>query len=184
MGIIAACVMAIIAAERITVVDVPAPQHIAHAVHDDFAAVLDSASHTGENLSTAGYFAHRQYQQALLYGRAYQMPVLNEKVFITRFRRNNGVIESYQEVVLRFDEEWFQKQISEYKGTAYQIFIQEAGVFFVAQNRYFGDWQQRTALLFLLVIAPVLFCIIVSCCFQHNTAKVFSFALKRKQVHV
>ncbi|MFW5827867.1 MAG: hypothetical protein ACOCU4_07235 [Alkalispirochaeta sp.] len=80
-------------------------------------------------LSTAGYVAHRWYQETLLYGGRYEVPEMNEGIALQRLRRESGGLEAYRSEVTRFDEEWISRQFDAPTGSAYRFFFQERGAF-------------------------------------------------------
>ncbi|MEX2444891.1 MAG: hypothetical protein WD492_14925 [Alkalispirochaeta sp.] len=90
---------------------------------------IRAISPVDEPLSTAGYLAHRWYQETLMYGGRYEVPKTNEAVELQRLRRDEGRLEAYQSEVERFDEEWIARQFSSPPGTAYRLFIRERGAF-------------------------------------------------------
>ncbi len=62
------------------------------------------------------YFAHRAYQEALAYGRAFAYPGPGEDVSVVRFEESDGRLAERRQVVLRFDEEWVSDVVREYEG--------------------------------------------------------------------
>jgi len=80
-------------------------------------------------LSTAGYVAHRWYQETLLYGGRYEVPEMNESIALQRLRREAGGLEAYRSEVERFDGEWISRQFATPPGSAYRLFFRERGAF-------------------------------------------------------
>ncbi|HKK49196.1 MAG TPA: hypothetical protein VJ932_08870, partial [Alkalispirochaeta sp.] len=80
-------------------------------------------------LSTAGYVAHRWYQETLLYGGRYEVPEVNHVIELQQLRRESGGLEAYRSEVERFDEEWILQQFSTAPGSAYRLFYRERGAF-------------------------------------------------------
>ncbi len=85
-------------------------------------------------LSVAGYFAHRRYQDSLLYGGEFEVPEPNEVVALRRFRRENARIVEWQDERIRFGAGWVLGQYSNPTGTAYSLFIEEGGIFTVVRS--------------------------------------------------
>lgn len=74
-------------------------------------------------LSTAGYIAHRRYQESLLFGGAFAVPDRDETVQLVRFAREEGRIRDVPETVITFGEEWVREQLVPSPGSAYQLMI-------------------------------------------------------------
>ncbi len=73
-----------------------------------FEAALPNAA---PNL--ADYVAHAAYQQALMFGRPYRMPVSGEQVELTRYHvADDGLYRPYQEIQLVFDASWLSDVLS------------------------------------------------------------------------
>ncbi|MFW5694135.1 MAG: hypothetical protein ACOCYB_03130 [Alkalispirochaeta sp.] len=80
-------------------------------------------------LSTAGYVAHRWYQETLMYGGQYQVPEMGHTIELQRLRREADELQAYRTEMERFDEEWISQQFSTPPGSAYRLFLQERGAF-------------------------------------------------------
>lgn len=122
----------------------PVPEHLAvgqpsgeRAEHheeadEDLERIVEgmrALSPVDEPLSTAGYLAHRWYQETLIYGGRYEVPGLNQVLELQRLRRGPTGLEAYQSEVGRFNQEWISRQFSTPPGSAYRLFIEERGAF-------------------------------------------------------
>ena len=121
---------------------VPVPEHLAvgqQPTRDPGEASalvegLRSVSATAEPLSTAGYLAHRWYQDTLLYGGTFRVPSLGDRITIQRLRREGAGLSAYREPVREFGPQWVAEQFREPQGTAYTLFTQEEGAFRVVRT--------------------------------------------------
>ncbi|MFO8042505.1 MAG: hypothetical protein R6U25_04815 [Alkalispirochaeta sp.] len=112
----------------------PAGERAAHHVeaNEDLERIVEgmrALSPVDEPLSTAGYVAHRWYQETLIYGGRYEVPSLDQALELQRLRRGPTGLEAYQSEVGRFNQEWISQQFSTPPGSAYRLFIEERGAF-------------------------------------------------------
>jgi hypothetical protein len=85
-------------------------------------------------LSTAGYLAHRWYQDTLAFGGTYEVPEGNAPIELQRLRRGDAGLEAYLEEVRRFDAEWIAQRFTPSQPTAYRLFVEEEGAFRVIRE--------------------------------------------------
>lgn len=85
-------------------------------------------------LSTAGYLAHRRYQESLLFGGSFSVPAMDEVVALVRFARAEGRIRDFYEPMITFDGDWVYRQLSPEPWSAYHLVVQE-GAFLVFTTR-------------------------------------------------
>jgi hypothetical protein len=112
-------------------------------------------------LSVAGFFAHRRFQDSLVYGGTFEIPRPEEVVTLRRFRREDNRIVDWQEERLRFGASWVLDQYENPPGTAYDLFVEEGGMFTIVRTRLATPLAStelmlaQIALVFLVVF-PVL----------------------------
>jgi hypothetical protein len=102
------------------------------SIRSDLERVVEgmrALSPTREPLSTAGYVAHRWYQETLMYGGQFEVPNMDETIELQRLRRDVAGLEAYRSEVERFDTEWIAQQFSAPPGSVYRLFFQERGAF-------------------------------------------------------
>lgn len=75
-----------------------------------------------EPLSTAGYLAHRFFQQGIVYGADYRLPKLGEDLGIRRFRATDRGLAAFREQKLAIDASWMQHQLGNAVGGVYTLF--------------------------------------------------------------
>lgn len=117
----------------------PIPEHFAvepgpETAMDDYRALVEAARSIlprTEPLSTAGFFAHRWYQEGLVYGAEFRLPDYGEAVTLEHFIETEDGIRSTPERVITFDEAWIEEQIEWGAHGVYRIVIEEGGVFVV-----------------------------------------------------
>ena len=73
-------------------------------------------------LSTAGYLAHRFFQQGIVYGAVYRLPTLGEDLGIRRFRATDRGLAAFREPKLAIDASWMQRQLNGTVGGLYALF--------------------------------------------------------------
>ena len=73
-------------------------------------------------LSTAGYLAHRFFQQGIVYGADYRLPTLGEDLGIRRFRATDRGLTAFHEPKLAIDASWMQRQLNGTVGGLYALF--------------------------------------------------------------
>lgn len=116
---------------------VPVPEHLPvgqRSVQDRDSVVgliegLRSVPPEEEPLSTAGFLAHRWYQDTLVYGGQYRLPDLDTPLTIQRLRRDGGRLVAYDDEVARFSDEWIVAQFTDVPGSVYRLFVLETGAF-------------------------------------------------------
>lgn len=113
-------------------------------------------------LSTTGFFAHRWFQESLLYGGEYETPVEGGVVSLQRFARVEGRIESRQEELLRTDGMWIIDSLDTSPHSVYSVFSREGGVFTVVEEPLGvatipREYVTTHALLLFLFVLPLLF---------------------------
>jgi|GEM_PF-3028389 len=82
-------------------------------------------------LSTAGYLAHRWYQDGLLYGAGFRIPGYGEKLQLRRLEEQDGGLRTVLEPVATFDEAWIAHRMGPDATGIYRIITEEGGVFVV-----------------------------------------------------
>jgi len=89
------------------------------------SAVPGEGSWTGGQLNPAGehsrfpdaeeYLKHRAYQEAFMYGAAYEMPLPGDGVFIDDYGLDNGRISETSRRVVDYSSAWFEKTLQDMK---------------------------------------------------------------------
>lgn len=104
---------------------------------DESVAMMDELPSV---LGWKGYIAHRAYQEALVYGWPFVAPETGEELTVTDFSRENDEIIADNQVVFRFDDEWFSA-VSEVRGdgSLYDLFVRESPALFCR-----GDFSPST----------------------------------------
>ncbi|MCG8480822.1 MAG: hypothetical protein MI724_17140 [Spirochaetales bacterium] len=117
------------------VVPVPAHHALAQQVPregedvDRLLEVLNTAGALEEPLSTAGFLAHRWFQQSMLFGGAFEVPSIGDSVTLMRFRRDAGTLAAWHESVMVFDRQWVLSQFAAGSTGVYRLFVEEHGAF-------------------------------------------------------
>jgi hypothetical protein len=123
-------------------VTVPVPEHtalgqIAGSGESSGPALVEgirSMNPAVDPLSTAGYLAHRWYQDSLAFGGTFEVPEANAAVELQRLRRGEAGLEAYRDVVRRFDGEWIGQRFRPSQAAAYRLFVEEEGAFRVVRE--------------------------------------------------
>ncbi|TVR67445.1 MAG: hypothetical protein EA427_13735 [Spirochaetaceae bacterium] len=106
-------------------------------------------------LSTAGYLAHRRYQESLLFGGTFTVPAMDEVVALVRFARDGGRIRDFHEPVLTFDGEWVYRQLSPEPHSAYHLVVHEGSFLVFTRNSLTRKTLSPERLFFLLFVVIV-----------------------------
>lgn len=140
---------------------VPAPQEYG-APWDDagmLLADLQQISLERHPVSSAGYVAHRRFQDTLFFGGAFEIPQRDEAVAITRFTRDDGRIEAFEELMFRLDDPWLTSVFVPDETSVYSLFSLEEGVFVVypreVTEAVLSPGERNTAIVFLLLVGMV-----------------------------
>jgi hypothetical protein len=123
-------------------VTVPVPEHTAlgqigenqESSRSILVEGIRSMDPTVDPLSTAGYLAHRWYQDTLAFGGTYEVPHADAAIELQRLRRGEAGLEAYRDVVRRFDAEWIGQRFAPTQPSAYRLFLEEAGAFRVVRE--------------------------------------------------
>jgi hypothetical protein len=115
-------------------------------------------------LSTAGYLAHRRYQESLLYGGSFSVPDHNETVQLVRFARDAGRIRDIPETVITFGDEWIREQLDPPAESAYQLLVDGNRLLVVAPDVAVTVHVSRQRLLYYVILValgglPLLFAV-------------------------
>lgn len=110
-----------------------------------------------EALSTAGFLAHRWYQEGLSYGATFTVPRYGETVDLQHFEMFDGGLRAIPEPVLVFDDRWITEQIVAGDRGVYRVIIEEGGVFVVRPGvvRMPGLDPQRTIQLLAAILISI-----------------------------
>lgn len=93
-----------------------------------------AADPIAEPLSTAGYLAHRFFQQGIVYGAVYRLPKLGEDLGIRRFRATDRGLAAFREQKLAIDASWMQHQLGDAVGGVYALFTDTEQPFVVRND--------------------------------------------------
>ncbi len=154
-----------IAAPHPDVVQVPAPEQYSASLNDAEMLLTDLRQIALERhpLSSAGYVAHRRYQDTMFFGGTFAIPQRDEAVAITRFTREEGRIEAFEELMFRLDDPWLSSIFVSEENSVYRLFSLNEGVFVVYPKEITavglspGERTTAVILLFLLGLVPVLY---------------------------
>ncbi len=114
-------------------------------------------------LSSAGYVAHRRYQETMLYGGVFAVPRDAEVLELTRFSRQDGRLQAFGEEVFAFDASWLESIFDPDPQFVYVLFADEQGVFAVAPQPDTGTQVSPSAVpILLLAILLVLGALLIS----------------------
>ncbi len=121
---------------------IPQPEHLAIEPslteagpnYPAVIAAIESVNPRVDPLSTAGFIAHRWYQEGMLYGAEYTIPRYEENLTLTRYVEADGTIRSRQEIVASFNTQWLATQQTLTQHGVYQIIVDEGGLFVVRQK--------------------------------------------------
>lgn len=106
-------------------------------------------------LSTAGYLAHRRFQESLIFGGTFAVPDLDEVVALVRFSRDQGRIRDFQEPVITFDAEWVARQLSPESRSAYQLITREGATLIITKRALPGQSASPGQSILLILVALV-----------------------------
>lgn len=117
----------------------PVPEHYAAEPDPvvgarDYRALAEAARSIvpdTDALSTAGYLAHRWYQEGLLYGAEFRVPAYGEALHLQRLEERGGGLTMVFEPVTVFDEGWIAHRMLPDESELYRIIVDEGGVFVV-----------------------------------------------------
>lgn len=133
---------------------VPAPQRYAH--------LPPPRSEGYRPLALESYLAHRAYQQAMPFGRTFEVPQEMEQVTLRRFRWDGNTMSEWVEPVLVFDQPWFAEVLNNVpSGSVYDLWLREGPaqelVFQPVEPLYWLDQMRRLGGMAALVLVPTVF---------------------------
>ncbi|MFW6338216.1 MAG: hypothetical protein ACOC25_04755 [Alkalispirochaetaceae bacterium] len=96
---------------------VPAPsgQKLSEVSYEEIAGLFEEGS--GDLPNVASYVAHRAFQESILYGGTFDVPVVGEEVVLPTYEMVEGRLRESREAVLRFDQQWLEETLE--GGAAY-----------------------------------------------------------------
>jgi hypothetical protein len=106
----------------------------------------------------ADYITHLSYQEGFMYGRGYQFPEEDERLYFSVFDENDGVIDKSWEIVREYDQDWISRRLSSLPDLSYEGMLYAQGrpvrvVFGTANNSSPGT----TAVLVYMCVILLLF---------------------------
>lgn len=87
-------------------------------------------------LSTAGFVAHRWYQDTLVWGGQYRVPAPGEAAAIYRYERSADGLTARLEPQVVADERWLATLSDAGRTSLYRVFLEEGGVFSVVAQPF------------------------------------------------